>query len=155
MSDTQSSGPMESLKEPQPVNVESKEQPKDNIQKEVQSLYQTVKVNTGSILQSFKDGKTQEALFLTILTGQIIKQVEQTKLVGKDKKEVAIELIKTIIKEECSEDKKQTALLLVDAIVDPLIDQLVDVAKNVNVMSSSLSSQSSSNSPPKPCCAIM
>ena len=122
-------------------------------QKAVDQLYETVKKNCESIIDSFHKQQTSEALFLTYMTGQIIKQVEQTSCKGVDKKQVALQIGRNIIKDAIKDvETEQKVLLLFDIMGSPMIDHIVDITKNVNVNSVS---SISSISPPKSCCVIM
>jgi hypothetical protein len=134
-------------KEPNHVKI-------DNIQQSITSIYKVIKENGQAMIQLFKEDKTPDALFITLLTGQIIKQVEQSSFKGVDKKTITIEVIKTIVKEEIKDEtKERSLLLLIDLVADPLIDQIVDVSKHINKSTPTTSKQNVAE--PKQCCSIM
>ena len=116
----------------------------------IKSIYDTIKQNTIKIIESYSKQETTDVVFLTFLTAQIIKSVETTVLKGQDKKDVAIQIGRLLIKDSIKDElKEQQILIIYDALVGPLIDQLVDVASNVNIHSNQ------SVDKPKACCTIM
>jgi hypothetical protein len=71
--------------------------------------------------------------------GQIIKQLENAQVdgkkpTGKDKKAVAIQLGRILIKEVMPDDKGEKEVLMVyDLIAEPTLEAMIEVSKVVNV----------------------
>jgi hypothetical protein len=117
----------------------------------VKTYYEMLKTNIQSSIDSFKNQDGTQILFYTLLVTQIVKQVEQSKLAGADKKAIAIE-VGHLILHEATQGKPNAAelVLLYDTFAASFIDQLVDVAKNVNVAVRS----TETNKAPGGCCVI-
>ena len=117
----------------------------------VKTYYELLKNNIANSIESFKNQDGTQILFYTLLVTQIVKQVEQSKLAGADKKAVAVE-VGHLILHEATVGKPNAAelLMLYDTFASSFIDQLVDAAKNVNVTVRS----AETNKAPGGCCVI-
>ena len=156
--------PYHKEQEQQQILLHKQEQHLTQEQQQVfDTCFQTVKEQCLATIESYKQKLITDAIFLTFLTAQTIKQVEKTILKGQDKKVVALCLAKTLLKEIIENDStEQKILMLFDVIGEPLIDQIVDVAKNVNVSITTSSASSIDNNTtntnqqqPKTCCSVM
>jgi hypothetical protein len=76
---------------------------------------------------------------ITKVLGQVIKQLENTKIEGKittgaDKKAVAIQLGRILIKEVTPDDKGEAEILMVyDMVAEQTLEAMIEVSKVVNV----------------------
>jgi len=94
---------------------------------------------TKKSIQSFiSDSSFNNAIKITMTIGQVIKQLENVKIDGKaptgaDKKVVAIQLGRILIKEITPDDKEVEIFILYDTIAGPTLEAMIDVSKVVNV----------------------
>lgn len=100
------------------------------------SIYDTTKAS----LQSFiNDTSLSNTVKITKTLGQLIKQLENAKIDGKapsgaDKKAVAIQLGRILIKEVMPDDKGEKEVLMVyDLTAEPTLEAMIEVSKVVNV----------------------
>lgn len=100
------------------------------------SIYDSVK----SAIEGFiNDPNVNSTIKITKTLGQVIKQLENTKIDGKvycgaDKKAVAIQLGRILIKEVMPDDKGEDEVLMVyDLIAEPTLEAMIEVSKVVNV----------------------
>lgn len=100
------------------------------------SIYDTTKAS----LQSFiNDQSLSNTVKITKTLGQLIKQLENAKIDGKapsgaDKKAVAIQLGRILIKEVMPDDKGEKEVLMVyDLTAEPTLEAMIEVSKVVNV----------------------
>jgi hypothetical protein len=76
---------------------------------------------------------------VTKLIGEIIKLLERTsylgkKILGSDKKIIAIELCRNLIESEIHDNNVRESLLVVyNMFAEDILDQMIDVSKNVNM----------------------
>lgn len=88
-------------------------------------------------VQSFiLDRSLNNTVKITMTIGQLIKQLENVKIDGKvptgsDKKLVAIELGRNLIKDIAPDDKE--IFIIYDLIAEPTLEVMIDVSKVVNV----------------------
>ena len=105
-------------------------------QKIVLSIYDDVKK---SIETFINDPNINISVKITKILGQIIKKLETTHIYGKiisgtDKKIVAINLGRSLIKDAMPDNKgEKEALMLYDMIAEPTLETMIDVSKVVNV----------------------
>ena len=99
-------------------------------------IYESVKTS----LQSFiSDPNVNNTIKITKTIGQVIKQLENTTMNGKapsgsDKKAVAIQLGRILIKEVTPDDKGEAEILMVyDLIAEQTLEAMIEVSKVVNV----------------------
>jgi hypothetical protein len=100
------------------------------------SIYESVK----KAIESFiNDPDLNNTIKITKTLGQVIKQLESTKvegnlITGADKKAVAIQLGRILIREVMPDDKGEVEVLMVyDLIAEPTLEAMIDVSKVVNV----------------------
>ena len=100
------------------------------------SIYDTTKAS----LQSFiNDQSLSNTVKITKTLGQLIKQLENATIDGKppsgaDKKAVAIQLGRILIKEVMPDDKGEKEVLMVyDLTAEPTLEAMIEVSKVVNV----------------------
>jgi hypothetical protein len=100
------------------------------------SIYETVK----PAVQGFiSDPDVNSTVKITKVIGQVIKQLENTKIEGKaptgaDKKAVAIQLGRILIKEVTPDDKGEAEILMVyDLVAEQTLEAMIEVSKVVNV----------------------
>jgi hypothetical protein len=100
------------------------------------SIYDTTKAS----LQSFiNDQSLSNTVKITKTLGQLIKQLENAKVDGKppsgaDKKAVAIQLGRILIKEVMPDDKGEKEVLMVyDLTAEPTLEAMIEVSRVVNV----------------------
>jgi hypothetical protein len=100
------------------------------------SIYETVK----KAIESFiNDPDLNNTIKITKTLGQVIKQIESTKvegnlITGADKKAVAIQLGRILIREVMPDDKGEAEVLMVyDLIAEPTLEAMIDVSKVVNI----------------------
>jgi len=100
------------------------------------SIYETVK----PAVQGFiSDPDVNSTVKITKVIGQVIKQLVNTKIEGKaptgaDKKAVAIQLGRILIKEVTPDDKGEAEILMVyDLVAEQTLEAMIEVSKVVNV----------------------
>jgi hypothetical protein len=100
------------------------------------TIYDTTKAS----LQSFiNDQSLSNTVKITKTLGQLIKQLENAKVDGKapsgaDKKAVAIQLGRILIKEVMPDDKGEKEVLMVyDLTAEPTLEAMIEVSRVVNV----------------------
>ena len=99
-------------------------------------IYNNVKESTDLLLHH---PKLENVLKLTQMIASIIKSLETIKLnnillSGKDKKQIALELGRILIKELIKEDEKRIILLMIyDSISEQLLETMVDVSHHLNI----------------------
>ena len=95
--------------------------------------------STKKEVQSFiSDRSFNNTIKITMMIGQLIKQLESVKIDGKeptgaDKKLVAIQLGRILIKEVTPDDKEVEIFIIYDTIAEPTLEAMIDVSKVVNV----------------------
>ena len=96
--------------------------------------------STKAAIQSFiDDPNLNNTLKITKTLGQVIKQLENIKNDGKapsgaDKKAVAIQLGRILIKEVTPDDKGEAEILMVyDLVAEPTLEAMIEVSRVVNV----------------------
>lgn len=100
------------------------------------SIYDTTKSAIGSFVN---DPSVNNTVKITKILGQIIKQLENAQVdgkrpTGKDKKAVAIQLGRILIKEVMPDDKGEKEVLMVyDLISEPTLEAMIEVSRVVNV----------------------
>ncbi len=93
--------------------------------------YTTLKTSIKALVSV---GNPTDALIITIIIGEAVKTVEATVLRGSDKKSVALELGKILIKDAIEDQVKEAQIILLyDLMAEPLLDKLLDISKHVNV----------------------
>jgi hypothetical protein len=100
------------------------------------SIYESIK----PAVQGFiSDPDVNGTIKITKVLGQVIKQLENTKIDGKiitgaDKKAVAIQLGRILIKEVTPDDKGEAEILMVyDMVAEATLEAMIEVSKVVNV----------------------
>lgn len=108
----------------------------DDQKKLATTIYDSVK----SAISGFvEDPNVNNTIKITKTLGQVIKQLEITHIDGKiisgaDKKVVAIQLGRILIKEVMPDDKGEAEVLMVyDMIAEPTLEAMIDVSRVVNV----------------------
>ena len=100
------------------------------------NIYDSVKK---SIEGFINDARINNTVKITKTLGQVIKQLEITHIDGKvitgaDKKAVAIQMSRILIKEAMPDDKGGVeVLMLYDMIAEPTLEAMVEVSRVVNV----------------------
>lgn len=96
--------------------------------------------STKAAIQSFiADSSLNNTVKITKTLGQVIKQLENAKIDGKapsgaDKKAVAIQLGRILIKEVTPDDKGEAEILMVyDLVAEPTLEAMIEVSRVVNV----------------------
>ena len=96
--------------------------------------------STKEAIKSFiADSSLNNTVKITKTLGQVIKQLENVKVDGKaptgaDKKAVAIQLGRILIKEVMPDDKGEAEVLMVyDLVAEPTLEAMIDVSRAVNV----------------------
>ena len=96
--------------------------------------------STKEAIKSFiTDPSLNSTIKITKTISQLIKQLEGVKVDGKslsgvDKKAVAIQLGRILIKEVTPDDKGEAEILMVyDLVAEPTLEAMIDVSKVVNV----------------------
>lgn len=109
----------------------------DDQKKLAANIYESVKL----ALQDFiSDPNVNNTVKITKTIGQVIKQLESGKVDGKvitgaDKKAVAIQLGRILIKEVTPDDNGEAEILIVyDLIAEPTLEAMIEVSKVVNVV---------------------
>jgi len=99
-------------------------------------VYDKVKESSDLILQH---PTLNSALKITQMLASIIKLLESVKLkdallAGKDKKLIALEVGKLLIKDNVKDEEKQAVLLMIyDSTAEALLETMIDVSQNLNV----------------------
>jgi len=108
-----------------------------DVQKSVlKVVYDKVKDSSDIILQH---PTLDSALKITQMMASIIKLLESVKLqdallAGKDKKLIALEVGKLLIKDLIKDEEKQAVLLMIyDSTADALLETMIDVSQHLNV----------------------
>jgi hypothetical protein len=92
-----------------------------------------------AITSFIADPSLNNTVKITKTVGQVIKQLENVTVDGKapsgaDKKAVAIQLGRILIKEVTPDDKGEAEILMVyDLVAEPTLEAMIDVSKVVNV----------------------
>ena len=101
------------------------------------TIYDSIK----SSIQSFiSDPSINNTIKITKIIGQLIKQLENVKVDGKepsgaDKKVVAIQLGRILIKEVTPDGNGEAAILMVyDVVAEPTLEAMIEVSKVVNIV---------------------
>jgi hypothetical protein len=108
----------------------------DDQKKLATTIYDSVK---DSIKDFISDPNVNNTIKITKTLGQVIKQLETTHIDGKvitgaDKKAVAIQLGRILIKEVMPDDKGEAEVLMMyDMIAEPTLEAMIEVSKVVNV----------------------
>ena len=96
--------------------------------------------STKEAIKSFiTDPSLNNTIKITKTISQLIKQLEGVKVDGKslsgaDKKAVAIQLGRILIKEVTPDDKGEAEILMIyDLVAEPTLEAMIDVSKVVNV----------------------
>lgn len=101
-----------------------------------ENIYETTKVNVKSFIS---DVSINNTIKITKTVGQVVKDLENVKIDGKspsgsDKKIVAIQLGRILIKEVTPDDKGEAEILMLyDLIAEPTLEAMIEVSKVVNV----------------------
>jgi hypothetical protein len=101
-----------------------------------ENIYKTTKVNIQSFISDISINNT---IKITKTVGQVVKDLENVKIDGKspsgsDKKIVAIQLGRILIKEVTPDDKGEAEILMLyDLIAEPTLEAMIEVSKVVNV----------------------
>ena len=95
------------------------------------SIYESVKE---AIKEFVADPNVNNTIKITKVIGQVIKQLEKTKATGADKKAVAIQLGRILIKEVTPDDKGEAEILMIyDMVAEQTLEAMIEVSKVVNV----------------------
>ena len=109
----------------------------ESLTEEQKKLAAYIYDSTKSAVQSFiSDRSINNTIKITMTIGQLIKQLEYVKIAGKaptgaDKKTVAIQLGRILIKEVAPDDKE--IFIIYDLIAESTLEAMIDVSKVVNV----------------------
>lgn len=101
-----------------------------------ENIYETTKTNVKSFIS---DVSINNTIKITKTIGQVIKELENVKVEGRapsgsDKKAVAIQLGRILIKEVTPDDKGEAEILMVyDLIAEPTLEAMIEVSKVVNI----------------------
>ena len=101
------------------------------------SIYETIKA---AIKEFISDPNISEIIKITKTIAKLVKELENAKVDGKepsgaDKKAVAIQLGRILIKELITIDSLDTNILMVyDVIAEPTLENMIEVSKVVNVV---------------------
>ncbi len=118
------------------VKIEIEHKLSEEQSKVLKIVYDKVKESTDLILHH---PRLENALKLTQMIASIIKLLETVKLnelllSGKDKKEIALELGRILIKDLIKEDEKKVVLLMIyDSTAEQLLETMVDVSHHLNI----------------------
>ncbi len=118
------------------VKIEIEHKLSEEQSKVLKIVYDKVKESTDLILHH---PRLENALKLTQMIASIIKLLETVKLnelllSGKDKKEIALELGRILIKDLIKEDEKRVVLLMIyDSTAEQLLETMVDVSHHLNI----------------------
>jgi hypothetical protein len=100
------------------------------------TIYESVKE---SVKDFVSDPNINNTIKITKVIGQVIKHLENTKIEGKvitgaDKKVIAIQLGRILIKEVMPDDKGEAEILMIyDLIAEETLEAMIEVSKVVNV----------------------
>lgn len=91
-----------------------------------------------AITSFIADASLNSTVKITKTIGQVIKQLENVTVDGKvpsgaDKKAVAIQLGRILIKEVTPDNKETEILMIYDLVAEPTLEAMIDVSKVVNV----------------------
>ena len=101
------------------------------------SIYDSVKA---AIKEFISDPSINETIKITKTLGKLIKELENATVDGKapsgtDKKAVAIQLGRILIKEVITSDSLEANILMVyDVVAEPTLEAMIEVSKVVNVV---------------------
>ena len=101
------------------------------------SIYDSVKA---AIKEFISDPSINETIKITKTLGKLIKELENATVDGKapsgaDKKAVAIQLGRILIKEVITNDSLEANILMVyDVVAEPTLEAMIEVSKVVNVV---------------------
>ena len=101
------------------------------------SIYDSVKA---AIKEFISDPSINETIKITKTLGKLIKELENATVDGKapsgaDKKAVAIQLGRILIKEVITSDSLEANILMVyDVVAEPTLEDMIEVSKVVNVV---------------------
>lgn len=118
------------------IKIELEQKLSQEQEKIVKIVYDKVKESTNLLLYH---PKLDNTLKLTQMIASIIKHLESIKineliLSGKDKKNIALELGRILIKDLVKEDEKRIVLMMMyDSTADVLLETMVDVSHHLNV----------------------
>jgi hypothetical protein len=113
-----------------------------NLTEEQKRLASLIYDSTKASIQSFiNDASLNNTVKITKTLGQVIKQLESPSVgsggvvpTGSDKKAVAIQLGRILIKEVMPDDKGEKEVLMVyDVIAEPTLEAMIEVSRVVNV----------------------
>lgn len=79
-------------------------------------------------LKSAFDGDIDAAAWISLVS-EMMAMLKKTAIPNQDKKKVLIDIIKAVINQEVSEDKRANAIVIVDTIVSPGIDLAASFGK--------------------------
>jgi hypothetical protein len=102
-----------------------------------ENIYDTTKANVKSFISDLSINNT---IKITKTIGQVVKELENVKIDGKspsgsDKKIVAIQLGRILIKEVTPDDKGEAEILMAyDLLAEPTLEAMIEVSKVVNVV---------------------
>ncbi len=107
----------------------------ENQKKIASDIYKSVK----PVIEGFiSDPNINNTIKITKVLSQVIKQLEintDKSTSGTDKKAIAIQLGRILIKEAMTEDNgEEEVLMLYDIIAEPTLEAMIDVSKVVNVV---------------------
>ena len=108
----------------------------DDQKKLASQIYEYTKEAVKSFID---DSSLNNTVKITKTLGQVIKQLENVKIDGKapsgaDKKAVAIQLGRILIKEVTPDDKGEAEILMVyDLVAEPTLEAMIEVSRVVNV----------------------
>ena len=109
----------------------------DDQKKLASSIYDSIKGSVGSFVS---DPTINNTLKITKTLSQVIKQLETAvvdgkKITGADKKAVAIQLGRILLKEVIPDDKGEAEILVIyDLVAEATLEAMIDVSKVVNTM---------------------
>jgi hypothetical protein len=101
------------------------------------SIYESVKA---AIKELISDPSINETIKITKTIAKLVKELENAKVDGKaptgaDKKAVAIQLGRILIKEVVTNDSLEANILMVyDVVAEPTLETMIEVSKVVNVV---------------------
>jgi hypothetical protein len=101
------------------------------------SIYESVKA---AIKEFISDPSINETIKITKTIAKLVKELENAKVDGKapsgaDKKAVAIQLGRILIKEVITNDSLEANILMVyDVVAEPTLEAMIEVSKVVNVV---------------------
>lgn len=114
--------------------------PESSLTEEQKKLATQIYDSTKEAIKEFiADPSLNSTVKITRTIGQIIKQLEGVKIDGKapsgvDKKAVAIQLGRILIKEVTPDDKGEVEILMMyDLVAEPTLEAMIDVSRVVNI----------------------